>query len=429
MMQWTLGLVVGAAFGLYGCGSPTEEPSFTAMRDTKVVVLCQGAVDVDRIVVRVKQQGNLIRQQELSCTEHQCEGYIEDLLAGTYTFEVDAMHGDRVLFRSDPVPGTILPATETTVSLLLQMKGEDHRFTNHAPMITSIVVADFKVTGKPIHLAATAIDVDPCDEPLEFRWTASWPGECAGFFAPPDEAETDFTTGCTGHHDITLTVTDKRGTSSAVSFPIEVNDGTGGAEVLATINSWPQIASVSSADAQLKPDDTTLVAVVATDPDDDPLGYAWESTDCPGYVGNEATVTFTAPHLREGESVRPCTLRVRVTDGRGGHAHGKLILNVTTDPSVPAPHITRVDQPEFAASGAVVDLSIHAENLPPLESHPLFFTWGAGYLGTADLVGGSSASYFMPLCAAGVQVPFYVDVSNDVLPPAPTRYTFVVTCR
>jgi len=108
--------------------------------------------------------------------------------------------------------------------------------------------------------------------------------------------------------------------------------------VPASVNRSPLIVSAAQADATLLylPSAATTVRVAASDPDNDPLTYAWSKLIGPGAAvfgapgGAASTVSFGAAGAY--------TLRVTVSDGRGGLATSDVDVDVR--PMIAPPTIT-----------------------------------------------------------------------------------------
>lgn len=87
-------------------------------------------------------------------------------------------------------------------------------------------------------------------------------------------------------------------------------------------NKNPVISSVTVNPSSVNANGTVSVAVVASDPDNDQLNYAYTVTG--GAIsGSGANITWTAPAMQGAN-----TINVTVTDGKGGTASGNGILTV-----------------------------------------------------------------------------------------------------
>lgn len=150
---------------------------------------------------------------------------------------------------------------------------------------------------------------------------------------------------------------------------------TGKAEVEATVNTAPVVALVQASRGQIQPGETILLNSSASDPDGDLLSYLWED-DCTGTFQQTTTaqVYWTAP--QSAPAGDRCTLKLSVSDGKGGSHWGTLSLSVA-GPLLAnqAPRIVSFLQSEstIARSGAV---TLRVQAVDP-EGLPLTFVWKA----------------------------------------------------
>src|SRR5271157_5927744 len=88
-------------------------------------------------------------------------------------------------------------------------------------------------------------------------------------------------------------------------------------------NQPPTITSLVAVPTSLAPGGGSTVTCVAADPDGDTLNYAWEYTG--GTLqGTGSIVTWIAPSV-----VNTYTIKVSVTDGKGGVANSSVTIAVT----------------------------------------------------------------------------------------------------
>ncbi len=100
-------------------------------------------------------------------------------------------------------------------------------------------------------------------------------------------------------------------------------------------NQAPQISELSAALDQVNPGASTNVTCVARDQDRDEVTYAWSATG--GAIdGSGSTVTWVAP-TQPGDY----TIKVVVSDGKGGEADKSINVNVLTINASP-PFIKKV---------------------------------------------------------------------------------------
>ena len=89
-------------------------------------------------------------------------------------------------------------------------------------------------------------------------------------------------------------------------------------------NQLPVISNLTASAGWVSPSGSCQVKCVASDPDDDELGYTWSASG--DISGEGSTVTWTAP-TAPGDY----TIAVKVTDGRGGEATAQLTIGVVVN--------------------------------------------------------------------------------------------------
>jgi len=88
------------------------------------------------------------------------------------------------------------------------------------------------------------------------------------------------------------------------------------------LNQKPDITGLTASNESVNPGGTSQISCTAVDADRDTLTYAWEATG--GTISGEgATVTWTAP-----QSSSAYTIKVTVSDGRGGDASADVTVDV-----------------------------------------------------------------------------------------------------
>jgi len=101
-------------------------------------------------------------------------------------------------------------------------------------------------------------------------------------------------------------------------------------------NRDPIIKSVTASPNKIGVNDTTLLKVVAEDPDDDILEFRWDSSSKGQFISNiGAEVRWIAPSY-SGQF----RIKVQVTDENGGKASGEAIVNVREENDSPIVTIT-----------------------------------------------------------------------------------------
>ncbi|WP_147446540.1 Ig-like domain-containing protein [Corallococcus sp. CA047B] len=382
-------LAVGLMVALAGCVS--EDASGSAQ---VVVTLPQGlsASDVVRVELTVSGEGMTARTDALVKTGAQWGGVLGKLPEGEgRTFHGEAFDAQGARRYEGEATGVRIFTGETTaVALVLQEVNAPAPFENTAPVITSLVASPSTVGPEGVvALQASAEDSDAEDD-LTYAWTAS-----AGSFSSPGSLTTTWVApSVPGAVVLTLTVTDSKGASDAVSLSITVTSGTGSVAVNVTVNTWPRVTGVTAMPSSVAVGQATSVTAVAGDADGDSLGYQWTS-DCQGTWTDEtspnASFTPTAqPPM--GSACARCSLRVTVADGRGGQTTGTL--GVCVGPSTQArfpPEVVETFQSVVSvpAEGGTVVFRVRAKD--PQDS-ALTFAWATnvGALGAASSGGVTS---------------------------------------
>ncbi|MGB8297565.1 MAG: hypothetical protein WCG85_19250 [Polyangia bacterium] len=145
----------------------------------------------------------------------------------------------------------------------------------------------------------------------------------------------------------------------------------GNAQVEIVVNASPRVDAMTSSTGNVASDSPLTLQVTASDPDHDPLSFAWTST-CPGTFDRAdlAQVTFITGTLAGGAD---CTFQVLVNDGRGGTAQGRLILSSAVPVINIAPAMGIVYQSTDAAKVGEVVL-LHTTATDP-EGEAITWTW------------------------------------------------------
>ena len=175
---------------------------------------------------------------------------------------------------------------------------------NTPPVIASLTSSATSVgRGGSCSISCTASD--PNGDALTYQWTVSGgaisgEGSTVTWVAPTAE----------GTYTINVTASDGKGGTTSDSLTISV------------VNTPPVIASLTSSETSVAPEESCSVTCTASDPDGDTLTYQWTATD--GTISGEgSTVTWVAP-TAEGTY----TINVTVSDGKGGTASDSLTISV-----------------------------------------------------------------------------------------------------
>jgi hypothetical protein len=323
------------------------------------------------------------------------------LSAGTgFTFTVNAYDGPNgtgnVLYQGSATNVKIAAGGSTVpIVIVAQQVNPPAPFTNSAPVITSLVGSATTVPPSgQISLAVTAND--PTGGTLTYAWSAN-----GGTFSASNAATTTWTApATTGNYGIILTVTDSQNATVMATTQISVANSSQ-AVVDVVINTWPVVTNVVGSPNYLVAGQATDLTVLANDADNDPITYAWTTSNCPdGTFGNKTspTPTFTLP---TGTPDTSCTFTVTASDGRGGSDTGTLTLPVGAPAfGTPIAFTTFSQTAASAGPGQVVTFSVGA--VDPNGS-PLTYTWlasGGTLLNQASTTSGSQINWTPPANAA-----------------------------
>lgn len=415
-------LVLGAT--PYGCGNLGEQG------EAAVSVRGQALSGADVARVEVTVNGAHISPAmtaELVARADDWYGVIGAIPIGadrTFTARAYDAAGT-LLYQGEATGVTIAAGTRAQVLIVLQQVTPPDPFVNQAPRIDSLVASAQQVApGATVNLALVAHDADPGDT-LTYSWTAA-----DGNFDDAGQPTTSWTApGTEGAVTLTCTVSDNHGASVSISLAIDVRaqHGTGEAEVIATLNTWPVASGVTAAPAQIAPGETVALDLSATDADGDSLSYSWTDGggDCAGsFSADDAEdPSWTAP--ASAPAAGTCTLAVTISDGRGGQTTASVLVHVGDLPSSNiAPRITGTFQSALTVSaGDVVTFRISAEDP---EGAPLSFAWTttSGTLGTPTTSGGNSeVSWTAP--NAGTSSEIHVSITDGA--GGETTHVFTVS--
>ena len=180
-----------------------------------------------------------------------------------------------------------------------------------------------------------------------------------------------------------------------------------------TPNNAPTLTLVTATPSSIDEGASTTLSVTANDSDGDPLTYSWEQLPATpaGTFGGEtgATRTWTAPMLSQNTTF---TLRVTVSDGKGGSAQGTVDVAVA---NVPGPnHPPTVDAAitvPASVSAGDVNLSIGASDP---DGDPLTYSWTVDPAGQGTFTTPTAAAtqWRSPELSAATTYTFQVTVSD-----------------
>ena len=300
---------------------------------------------------------------------------------------------------------------------LLELIDKPPPAANQPPTLTRAVATPTEVTsGNPV--ALTLEVMDPNGDALTHSWTQDPPSPAGTFSdaaaanptwtAPAVTAETPF--------QLDVAVADGKGGSARGSVVVKVLPAFPGNRA-PVLGGAPTTSLTTVAEQQ-----PVTLSVTATDADGDTLTYTWSqvSPSSPtGTFGNAASAStpWTAPDVSANGAY---TLRVTVTDGKGGSVQGTVAVNVTKvnqPPTVPA----TITVPATVRAGDLATLSLGASDP---DGDPLTFTWEQ----TAPAAQGTwfsgrdtgSPQWYSPVLSTETSFSFSVTVT-DGQSPAQTR--------
>jgi uncharacterized protein YcnI len=251
--------------------------------------------------------------------------------------------------------------------------------------------------ASPVALAGSGMD--PNGDPLTYAWTQTLGP--AVTLSGAATATPSFTTP---------TVT----ASTVLEFQLTVSDGRGGTAtdrvrvtVANNVNEPP--TANAGTDRSVNEQVTVALAGSGTDPNGDPLSYAWTQTQGPAVTltgAASATPSFTSPSVT---AVSVLEFELTVSDGRGGTATDRVRITVQNN----------LNDPPTADAG--VDLSV-AEQVPVSlsgsgtdpDGDPLTFAWSQLLGPAVALTGAATAtpSFTTPSVATATVLEFELTVND-----------------
>ena len=269
----------------------------------------------------------------------------------TTTYTVSAQDSEGAPLGDFPVTVTVLPRPPT----------------NGTPTVSASCDPCDVAPGDEVTLRATASDPD--GDPLTYAWSAPQ----GSFSGATDGATARWTAPAqTGRVTIRVQVADGRG-------------GTASADVAVEVTNRAPTVSASCDPCDVAPGDEVTLSATASDPDGDPLTYAWSAPQG-SFSGatDGATARWTAP-AQTGR----VTIRVQVADGRGGTASADVAVEVTNR----APTVSASCDPCDVAPGDEVTLSATASDP---DGDPLTYAWSAPQGSFSGATDGATARWTAP---------------------------------
>jgi formylglycine-generating enzyme required for sulfatase activity len=392
-MRLLMGVLFAAAVAASACRNQVEPQG-----QARVSVSALSAVDVAKVIVTVS--GPALAQPKTfdlfkEGNTNKWGGLIGGIPAGDDAiFSVRATDGlGTLIFSGQTSNVKIVAGQVVTVVITAQQATPPAPFGNATPVIDSLVVSSTDVApGDVVQLHAAAHDPDRADT-ITFAWSATGgtlstvSGDATSWTAPVDE----------GSYQLSIKVTDNHGAYAGTSVTVHVAgaNGRGQASVSVQINTWPTVSQVTATPGWVTLSQPIALAVVAADPDNDPLTYVWTSS-CAGVFSSPGAANTTfAPAGVAG--VQSCTFSVVVNDGRGGSASGTLTVPVGQPPVYEAPEIvTTVQSSGTVGLGGTVVFDITAADP---QGSALAFRWTAdagSFSGQVDSLTTSHVTWTTP---------------------------------
>ena len=201
---------------------------------------------------------------------------------------------------------------------------------------------------------------DPDADPLTFEWrTVSSPGGIPVSLTGAATAQATFTPTTAGVYEFELTVSDGE---LAARDTVRVTVG--------AANRVPVVDTGS--DQSITLGAAVTVTAVASDPDADPLTFAWTVQSRPAGSTAALSATNTAAVSITPDVAGEYVLRVTVSDGRGGQATDDVKITATPPGMNRAP----IADAGFDLNGTeTVAVTLDGTNSSDPDGDPLTFTW------------------------------------------------------
>ncbi|WP_172299271.1 PKD domain-containing protein [Pseudoruegeria sp. HB172150] len=249
---------------------------------------------------------------------------------------------------------------------------------------------------------------DPESDPLTYAWTQT--SGTAVTLDDPASATPGFT----------APALPTNGSDEDLVFQLIVNDGfTDSAADTVTISVGAPVSAAPTADAG--PNQTvdagasvSLDGTGSTDPEDDPLTYAWTQTSGTAVTLDDpsaATPVFTAPELDFNADDITLVFQLIVNDGFTDSSADTVTITVAAPTDVTKPEVVILDAPEQIVDGSPFQVTVRfSEDVTGFEASDLTLTGasatglagsGAEYEVTIDPVGGQDVTIAVP---AGVAI-------------------------
>lgn len=136
--------------------------------------------------------------------------------------------------------------------------------------------------------------------------------------------------------------------------------GGGSGDGTPSTNRNPTITVLQASSTTIPTGGVVTLNCIATDPDGDPLSYAWGAVTGT-LTGTTATATWHAP-----SSKGTYRITCAVTDGKGGTAHSEIFIAVVTQ--IPSIFSASVSPDTVGSSGGVIALNVRVRSATALQS-------------------------------------------------------------
>jgi|SRR5215217_27000 len=286
--------------------------------------------------------------------------------------------------------------------------GDDPLPSNKPPTLTGPTAQPTAVSsGSPVSLTLEASDPD--GDVLTFAWTQV-PASPAGTFtniSAPAPSWTAPVVSASQRFALRVSVSDGRGGTEQGSVDVDVAPPV-------PQNTPPTLSTPTATATTIDEQQALTLAVSGSDVDGDPLTYSWEQAAPAtprGTFDNAASTSpvWTAPDVTSSGTY---TLRVTVTDGRGGSAQSTIDIAVQKVNRPPVVAAT-ISGPTTLVAGVTGTFSITASDA---DGDPLTYSWTqTAPASSGTWVGartGSSAQWYSPVVATQTSFTFSVSVTD-----------------
>jgi hypothetical protein len=287
--------------------------------------------DVTSVVINYNQtSGGSYGTVTVTPSEGAFTAIVSPLPAGTYSITANAKNASNSVVYTGTTSAVVTTGATTLVAMMLQQSASSINNETYAPSISAVTFNPMNpVPNQPVTASVSASG--GLAGPLTYLWSATCAGSTNITFSNATSYSTTITSDCTTSMVVSVSVSNTGYTASVsttLSYSVQ------GAQIAITFNTYPVIVNYTTNDGQIAPGQSTAFAVVANDPDGDPLTYAWTlpttgTYACSGAVltnANSANPSLTAP--AELPSNGRCEVDLVVTDGRGGRATGLVTFTV-----------------------------------------------------------------------------------------------------